>query len=117
MGILIEQPRFGNKSLAEYLISKDCYRYENRERKCSYHDCDDKYELRFLLNAEMLGWQWMRALSSAECIRQAKTERWRNDCFLEWLSFFMVGIMVGLRLYCRLFGSITLFNKNVNGDP
>merc|ERR1712142_50299 len=91
MGILIEQPRFGNKSLAEYLISQDCYRYENRERKCSYHDCDDKYELRFLQNAEKLGWEWMRALSSAECIRQAKTERWRNDCFLEWLSFFMIG--------------------------
>ena len=89
--ILFEQPRFGNKSLTEYLISKDCYRYENRERKCSYHDCDDKYELRFLLNAEMLGWEWMRALSSAECIRQAKTERWRNDCFLEWMSCFMDG--------------------------
>ena len=86
--IMFKQPRFGNQSLVEYLLSRDCSRFDYVDRKCSYYKCDDHYELRHVLEAWSLGWQWMMIVSSAECIHQAKTERSRSECFLDWIFWF-----------------------------
>ena len=81
--MLIPQNRFEGKNLLEYLMSKSCSLVENAKYKCSYHECDVKLvnrKVQYLLDAQEIGYEWMKILTIFTCQKQSSTRADKNDC-------------------------------------